>query len=281
MAEADAATLRTRLMQRVNAAGVPGSSSLSAETLIESLLQAGRVDDVMAALGPGAVTRLAVRQALTALLAAIVVSATRLLRAAVKREERVVVNLYLLGQGWKLLDRRLTGNLEEARFVDVLTRYVGQAFDVLDKSAAGESALDRKLKMVDGALAMLRRDVRGGAEQAPVLMGLDFRLRDGTVTADTLVTAVNPPTFAVGDPGFAPVMEELVEVMELLGEGVALGNPRGVLYGAGPGRSPGDVLLDQAFQAVERSLDTSRRFTRSPLTTLLSGPWVDFWLRRT
>lgn len=280
VAQADAATLRARLMERVNAAGTAGTSSLSAETLIESLLQAGRVDDVMAALGPGAATRLAVRQALTALLAAIVVSATRLLRAAVKLEGRVVVNLYLLGQGWKLFDGHLTGHLDEARFVDVLTRHVGQRFDVKNKSTAGEDALQRKLKMVEGALAMLRAGVPGGAEQAPIVMGLDFRLRDQIVTADTPLTAVEPPKFGVGDPGFAPVVEELLETMALLGEGVALGSPKDVLEGTNGAPESGGALLDRAFQAVERSLDASRCFTHSPLTTLLSGPWVDFWLRR-
>lgn len=282
MAECEAASLRARLLQRVNTAGSTGSSSLSAVTLIESLLQAGRTDDVVFALGPGAAARLAVRQALTALLAAIVVSSTRLLQAAVKDDDTalVTVNLYLLGQGWNLFDRRLTGNLDEARFVDVLARRVGGRFKVQNKSSSGERALDRKLKMVDGALAMLRAGVPGGAEQAPVFMGLDFRLKDQTIAADTLVAAVEPPAFGTEDPGFAPVIEELLDTMALLGEGVALGKPRDVLQNSSGSRKAIDVLLDQAFQAVDRSLDAKRRFTHSPLTTLLSGPWADFWLRR-
>lgn len=266
--------VEARLVQRLRGGVV--KLGVSYETLIEALLQSRDIAEVIAAVQPS--DSLASRKALAALLSAIVVAARRILHCALPPGDQPIdVNLHLLGQGWHVFHPRLTKGFSIEHFSQILTdSKAQQRFRLRDKTIDLTSQ-ERKLQVVRGAIELLCANAPTEDEEARCVLGFDFKTKTETLLAHRAVREVGVPQLS-GDPGLEPVIEELLEVMPQVCDGLPLGDARARLNErAGPSKTHLAQLIDRGSQEIERSIDRQKGLTRSPLMTFLSGPWAEFW----
>jgi hypothetical protein len=214
-----------------------------------------------------------------AVFAAVVVAAVRLVRAVVPNAE-TPVNIVLLGQGWELLRNQVLGPFDEEWFLRTLSAHAAGYFQLRHTDLL--QGANRKLALAKGALRLLRvGDTRARFQAAPVKVGMDLQGRTSAYAAARDVSDLSDIKLATGDPGFGPVIDELLVVMKSM---------------SGPGRQLADIdvelarpargsplsarqkLVADATQILQFDLITKEGQLRSsPLMRFLEGPWQHFW----
>jgi hypothetical protein len=257
---------------------------VSVETLIETVLQARGINGLKEFISQDA--DLPRRRALAAVLAGIVVVTRRLLHCATQGRShpgQASANVYLLGQGWSLLDAELTYGFSEASFLDALKGACADGFDLVPQSA-GRTPFDRKKLVVEGALQLLRS---GGAspELVPVsYVGMKMRIEENgqlrVLEADDRLD--NPiGRLANGDPGFGEVIDELVAQMpRTTCPEFPVPECRGWLDEAdGPARKMRrQQLIDLGWHELQTLARENGTGLRSPLVSFVSRAWTKFWV---
>jgi hypothetical protein len=248
-------------------------------TLMETLLQSGGVNKVVAAISPDpSVLR---RQAVAALVAAVVLAARRLLAYSIPRGNGTAhVNAYLLGQGWGLLSPGLTPGITEDSLARVLEAS-GDGRFALRTHFAGNGAVERKTRVVHGAMQLLRADARDSGVTPVSFVGVDLALSGGgVVSADTRLSSVHDLNIAAGDPGFRAIVHELVALMSQLSAN-PIGDPKRLLAGSDPtshGVTGEDALVHGGCHELLGVITPGGGLKWSPLFRFLSKPWADFWM---
>jgi hypothetical protein len=254
------------------------------ETLIETVLQAQGINGLKQFISQD--TDLARRRALAAVLAGIAVVTRRLLYCAVRdrsQSGRASANVYLLGQGWGLLDAELTYGFSEASFHDALKEACKDDFELTAQSA-GRTSLDRKKLVVQGALQLLRA---GGVEREHVpisYLGMNLRIDDkGSARVLDAVERLGNPIgrLANGDPGFGEVIDELVALMPRTtsSEFPVVECGRWLSEADGPTRKTRrQQLIDLGCHDLETLAAENGSGTRSPLVSFVSRAWTKFWV---
>jgi hypothetical protein len=266
--------------------GAPAGAKLgvSAETLMETLLQSSGINSLVATVRP--MHSIAVRQSCVAVLSAIVLTARRLLEAEVEGKQvgqTPTVNVAFLGQAWHLLHPALTQNLTEALVLKTLSAAVAGKYNVQPAGTFAEPR-ERKLALARGAMTLLEQGATAIETLPSVFLGMRLQTSAGELAASRLISDVPSRTaFPAGDPGFGAVIDALLQTMAAFNVGgLAIGDPGEWLDTAAPGianltrRSRmiarGCELLTQELKAGDGS------FRRSPLSLFLSGPWREAWL---
>lgn len=265
--------VRARLAQYVRGTTPKGEDACG--ILFERLLQERDMSEVVAAVLPS--DSLRSRQAMAAVLAAIVVAANRLLRCTLpSAASPIEVAAYLFGRGWPVLHARLTKGFSEAGLIKALQSLSSRRYDIKNMTEPMRS-VDRKLQCARWAIALLRDDVPAPGDNPRHVLGFDLETKHGHLAADKTIAEIGVPDLT-GDAGLAPVIDELVNAMHLVCEGLAIGDPWSRLRErCGPSKTYLDQLIDHGYQAIERSIDPNIGLRCSPLTTFLSDPWVQFW----
>ena len=254
------------------------------ETLIETVLQARGINGLKEFISQD--TDLARRRALAAVLAGVIVVTRRLLCCATRtrgESGKPSANVYLLGQGWGLLDAELTYGFSEASFLDALKESCADDFDLVAQSA-GKTSFDRKKLVVEGALQLLRA---GGVEPelVPVsYLGMDLRIDENgqSRVLEARERLGNPiGRLANGDPGFGTVIDELVAVMPRATspEFPLVECGRWLDETEGPARKTRrQKLIDLGWHELQTLAPENGAGLRSPLVSFVSRSWTKFWV---
>jgi hypothetical protein len=256
--------------------------NLEVGTLIETVLQSKGMGHLKQLVKRD--TGLDRRFALAAMLASVVVVTRRLLDCAAKASatgDKPSVNVYLLGQGWGLLDAELTYGFSEQSFLDALKRACADRFELIPQSA-DVSSIERKKLVVTGALQILRKGAGAPPIRPADYLGMDLRVvENGTVrnlkAAERLTGALR---LANGDAGFGAVIDDLVAVMPTTtSDEFPLTDCTAWLNDSGKasGKTRRQRLIDLGWTEVQQHSGDNAA-PRSPLVSFVSRAWAQFWL---
>jgi len=177
-----------------------------------------------------------------------------------------------------LLRRQVLGPFDERWFLDALDAHA-DPYLRLRRTTTQVQGADRKLALAMGALRLLKAALDHQQTAAPMKLGMELRCANGRICRpeDTIwdLTGIEPAT---GDPGFGPVIDELVSVMtSMSARGPQLADISAELSRTGASGLPARQEL--VHSAIQRLLDgmAEGQLRSSPLMRFLDGPWKQFW----
>jgi hypothetical protein len=232
--------------------------------------------------------------AVAALLAGIAVAADRLLGVVLADEttSNPKVQVAFLGQGWHLLkSQMLCKDFSEGQFLRTLAKMGEGRYELVPLSAAGagrDEALTRKLQVVNGAMKLLENDTPADVVETVSYVGMDLSCRNGSLVRSLKLGAAQVTNFADGDPGFRPLIDELIEVAKQMPIERANFEPQIGSWLDDQRPEDGQTRMSALIGAACASLNdlmiresnsgtAERRLKRSPLVDFLSGPWPIAW----
>ena len=266
---------------------------VSPAVAIEAALQEHSAPHVRLALGP-ALKLEAVKQAIAANFAAVIVAATRLVRIAVSTStpptavsaepsvapEKPVVNVVLLGQGWQLLKQGILGPYDEAWFLKNLIAHAGDCCR-MQRTNPPPDFQERKLALARGAMKLVEHEAATEEvyHDPPILLGMELPVKDRPAwPADTRVNGfrVGP---VKGDGGFDQIITELWHVMKGMSDtGHELALDDSQLDGSSEaGESLRTVLQNEGVHLLTGDLCSKGVLLESPLMRFLDRCWQRHW----